>query len=139
MPTLIHEARVYDAVFGGIGISRVHWHGVEGEFYVMITDLLGPSLEDLFNFCDRKFSIKTVLLLADQLIPQLEYIHRKAFIHNDITSNNYVMGTTTLTNVVHLVDFGLARECRARVPIYIRTYSIHIWRFITKYNRTRTL
>jgi casein kinase 1 epsilon len=50
------------------GISHIKWHGVEGDYNVMAIDLLGPSLEDLFNYCSRKFSLKTVLMLADQLV-----------------------------------------------------------------------
>lgn len=42
---------------------------------------LGPSLEDLFNFCDRKFSLKTVLLLADQMIARIQYLHSRHIIH----------------------------------------------------------
>jgi hypothetical protein len=50
------------------GIPNVRWFGVEGEYNVLVMDLLGPSLEDLFSFCSRKLSLKTVLMLADQMV-----------------------------------------------------------------------
>lgn len=50
------------------GIPNLRYYGAEGEYNVMIIDLLGPSLEDLFNFCNRRFSVKTVVMLADQMV-----------------------------------------------------------------------
>jgi len=57
-PQLIYEIKVLKLLQGSSGIPIVHWYGVEGDYDVMVIDLLGPSLEDLFTFCNRKFSLK---------------------------------------------------------------------------------
>ena len=67
-PQLEYESKVYKTLAGGVGVPFVRWFGTECDYNAMVIDLLGPSLEDLFNFCSRKFSLKTVLLLADQLV-----------------------------------------------------------------------
>ncbi|KAH0616895.1 hypothetical protein JD844_028350 [Phrynosoma platyrhinos] len=84
---------------------------IESKFYKMMQGG-GPSLEDLFNFCSRKFSLKTVLLLADQMISRIEYIHSKNFIHRDVKPDNFLMGLGKKGNLVYIIDFGLAKKYR---------------------------
>jgi serine/threonine protein kinase len=76
----------------------------------MVLDPLGPSLEELFNFCDRKLSLKTVLLLADQLIYRIEYIHAKSFIHGDIKPDKLTMGIGKMGIQTNVIGFGFAKE-----------------------------
>eukprot|EP00921_Rhytidocystis_pertsovi_P004019 GHVQ01006925.1.p1 GENE.GHVQ01006925.1~~GHVQ01006925.1.p1 ORF type:complete len:328 (-),score=36.46 GHVQ01006925.1:156-1139(-) len=111
-PQLLYESKLYKILAGGIGIPTVHWYGIEGDYNVMVIDLLGPSLEDLFTICNRKLSLKTVLMLADQMVNRIEYVHSKNFIHRDIKPDNFLIGRGKKMSVVFIIDFGLAKKFR---------------------------
>ena len=65
---LEHKYQVYKKISGGISIACVHWFGTEGGFNVMVLDCLGQSLQDLFAHCCFRFTLQTVLVLAEQLV-----------------------------------------------------------------------
>ena len=73
-PQLQYEYRLYNALAGGAGIPAVHWFGKEGDYKVLVMDRLGKSLEQLFTQCGRKFSLKTTLMLADQMLARMDVI-----------------------------------------------------------------
>ncbi|CAA6672878.1 unnamed protein product [Spirodela intermedia] len=109
-PQLFYEAKVYKALQGEAGLANIRWCGKNGEDNVLVLDLLGPSLEDLFVYCGRKFSLKTVLMLADQMITRIEYVHAKGFLHRDIKPDNFLMGLGRKANQVYIIDFGLSKD-----------------------------
>jgi len=113
-PRLLYEAKICGLLAGGFGIPVVHWSGVDGEHAVMVTELLGPSLEDLLRFCCGRFRLKTVLMVADQVLRRIEQVHANCIVHRDIKPDNFVIGLGSKANLVHIIDFGLATHFRRR-------------------------
>jgi len=111
-PQLLYEAKLYNALQGGTGIANIKWCGIDGDENILVIDLLGPSLEDLFVYCGRRFSLKTVLMLADQMITRIEFMHSKGYLHRDIKPDNFLMGLGRKANQVYVIDFGLAKRYR---------------------------
>lgn len=111
-PQLLFESKIYRRLQGGVGIPSIHWYGVEGEFNIMVMELLGPSLEDLLNLCGQKFSLKSVLMLAEQMICRIEYLHNKNFLHRDIKPDNFLIGLGNKASTVFIIDFGLSKKYR---------------------------
>ncbi|KAF8493804.1 kinase-like protein [Russula emetica] len=109
---LKHESKIYKTLMGGPGVPWMNWSGKQGDYNVMVIDLLGPSLEDLFKLCNRQFTLKTVLLIADQLLSRIEFIHSHDLVHRDIKPANFVMGTGQASHLVNVIDFGLAKKFR---------------------------
>ena len=92
-PQLKHEAKILEFCKGGIGIPQIYWKGAfDSKYTAVAMELLGPSLEDLFNLCDRKFTIKTVIMIADQMIARLQFLHNKNYIHRDVKPENFLIG-----------------------------------------------
>ena len=97
-------------VKGGVGISHLHWYGVEHNYRALVTDIYGPSLEHLLRFCDGKFSLKTTLLIVDQLIDRIQWIHSKNLAYNDIDPQNLLVGLGKKADKIFFVDFGNCRK-----------------------------
>lgn len=113
-PQLRDEYRTYKHLQGSEGIPNAYYFGQEGLHNILVIDLLGPSLEDLFDWCGRRFSVKTVVQIAIQMLSLIEEVHRHDLIYRDIKPDNFLIGRQSLPdeNNVHLVDFGMAKQYR---------------------------
>lgn len=99
-PQLKDEYRAYKILKNQPHVPKVYYYGQEGLHNILIIDLLGPSLEDLFEWCGRQFSIKTCSLLAIQMIDTLKTIHCNNLIYRDIKPDNFLIAEYQLTSYI---------------------------------------
>ena len=107
---LFYEAKVYEKLKGLDGFCNVHWVGVEGDYNAMVMDILGPTIDDLFKFCDYNFSTATFHFIAYQMIQRTEAIHSRGYVHRDLKPENFLIGTGKKCKTLYLIDFGLVKR-----------------------------
>ena len=89
----------------------------QGYYNILVMDLLGDNLENLMQKCGGKFSLKTTIQIAIQLIERIKYLHDNSILHRDIKPDNFLIGPN---NIIHIVDLGLSKKYKDHVT------SIHI-------------
>lgn len=109
---LKYESDILNYLQNGKGIPEFYSYIKKDKYNYMLFELLGPSLEDLFDLCQQKFSLKTILQLGDQMISRIEFLHSKYLIHRDIKPNNFLIGLSKKKNIIYICDFGLAQFYR---------------------------
>ncbi|KAK8635320.1 hypothetical protein V6N13_004061 [Hibiscus sabdariffa] len=109
-----YEWQVYNALGGSHGVPKVHYKGKQGDYYVMVMDILGPSLWDVWNSSGQAMSAEMVACIAVESLSILEKIHSKGYVHGDVKPENFLLGqpSTPQEKKLFLVDLGLATKWR---------------------------
>ncbi|KAA3472768.1 Casein kinase I-like protein [Gossypium australe] len=105
-----YEWQVYNTLNGCYGIPGVHYKGRQGDFYILVMDMLGPSLWDVWNSLGQSMSPNMVACIAVEAISILEKLHLKGFVHGDVKPENFLLGQPGSVDEkkLYLIDLGLA-------------------------------
>lgn len=90
-------------------IPSIRWYGEEGNYCALVMDMLSPTLQDLFSSHSGPFSLKTVLMIADQLISHVEFLHGQLYIHRGIKPDNFCIGLQDQRKIF-MIDLGFAKR-----------------------------
>ncbi|CAG2100915.1 unnamed protein product [Medioppia subpectinata] len=123
-PQLSHEFRIYQLLryeCNHSAIPKTYFFGSFLTYRALVMEQFGPNIATKFQECNQKFSVKTVSLLAIQLMDIFKYIHSKRVIYRDVKPENILLGLpqTPGANLLHIVDFGLSKEYKDRNGVHI--------------------
>ncbi|CAH1438010.1 unnamed protein product [Lactuca virosa] len=109
-----YEWQVYNTLGGSHGVPKVHYKGKQGEYYVMVMDMLGPSLWDVWNSSGQSMSSEMVACIAVEALSILDKLHARGYVHGDVKPENFLLGqpSTSQEKKLFLVDLGLATKWR---------------------------
>lgn len=106
---LYKEAKILKNIQGIEGIPKFYYYGEKLIYKVMVLELLGLDLLHFYRRF-RRFSLKTVCKIGFQLLKVLNKIHDKGILHRDLKPENIAIGLLKSSNLLYLIDFGIAKE-----------------------------
>lgn len=104
--TILQEGKILQIMQGGIGIPHMHWCGQEEDYNFIVLEELDRSIETLLSLCGGKFSLKTVLMLGQDIVSILQYFHFKNFVHNQLCPRNFLLGPGEKQGKLFIADYG---------------------------------
>jgi len=104
------EYKAYKILEGGYGFPKIYDFYGDKRRNVLIMEMLGPSLEKIFNKRKKKFSLLTVIMIVEQILYRLEYIHSKNLIHRDMKPDNFLIGKGNNNKLIYVIDLGLSKK-----------------------------
>ena len=108
--TIFNEIEIYRNLEGVQRIPRLIWAGIQGNYNILVMNLLGPSLKQLMEKCGGKFSLATTLKVSTQILLTLKDIHSKGIVLRYLKPGNFVIGRDNFKDNIYLIDFGLAKK-----------------------------
>ena len=110
-PQLLHESKILKILKENEGFPKVYLITPLDDVLIMVMELLGDNLQKLIKSQkEKKFSLKTTLMLGIQILKRIQTLHENNFIHRDIKPENFTIGLKKMNNTIYMIDYGLTRK-----------------------------
>ena len=113
--SLRKEAKIYKKLVGAPGFPICKHYIMENGNESLVMEYLGKNINNLmWDVVEAShighLSLKTVLMIADQALSRLQYLHKKGYVHCDVKPENFAVGRKPSDNTLFLIDMGLAKR-----------------------------